>query len=151
MPQLLGSFQSTCEQITSISSSFSSSSLRCTVNTHRRHVARCAGTIDEKIYQRQLMKGQIADMMEGQGTSKGKKAGAGSRFSVEELKELFKLRLDTASDTQDLLCKGSADKSTSCAVLCCAALRCVVLCCAVLCCAVLCCAVQCCAQSAHAH
>ena len=67
-----------------------------------------AGTIDEKIYQRQLMKGQIADMMEGQGGAKGKKAGAGSRFSAEELKELFKLRLDTASDTHDLLCKGSA-------------------------------------------
>ena len=67
-----------------------------------------AGTIDEKIYQRQLMKGQIADMMEGQGGAKGKKAGAGSRFSVEELKELFKLRLDTQSDTHDLLCKGSA-------------------------------------------
>ena len=56
------------------------------------------------------MKGQIADMMEGQGTSKGKKAGAGSRFSVEELKELFKLRLDTSSDTCDLLCKGTGDK-----------------------------------------
>lgn len=54
------------------------------------------------------MKGQIADMMEGQGTGKGRKAGAGSRFSVEELKELFKLRLDTISDTHDLLCKGSA-------------------------------------------
>ncbi len=54
------------------------------------------------------MKGQIADMMEGQGGAKGKKVGAGSRFSVEELKELFKLRLDTSSDTHDLLCKGSA-------------------------------------------
>lgn len=70
------------------------------------------------------MKGQIADMMEGQGTGKGKKAGAGSRFSVEELKELFKLRLDTASDTLDLLCKGSADKGTSRAVLGCAELAC---------------------------
>lgn len=54
------------------------------------------------------MKGQIADMMEGQGAGKGKKGGAGSRFSVEELKELFKLRLDTPSDTHDLLCKGSS-------------------------------------------
>ena len=72
-----------------------------------------SGTLDEKIYQRQLMKGQIADMMETQGAGKGKKAGAGSRFSVEELKELFKLRLDTASDTHDLLCKGSADTGTS--------------------------------------
>ncbi len=72
-----------------------------------------AGTIDEKIYQRQLMKGQIADMMEGQGGAKGKKAGAGSLFSVEELKELFKLRLDTPSDTHDLLCKGSAATSMS--------------------------------------
>lgn len=99
-----------------------------------------AGTIDEKIYQRQLMKGQIADMMEGQGTGKGKKAGAGSRFSVEELKELFKLRLDTASDTQDLLCKGSADKGISCALACCAVPCCAVLCHAVLCCNVLCCA-----------
>lgn len=72
-----------------------------------------AGTIDEKIYQRQLMKGQIADMMEGQGAGKGKKGGAGSRFSVEELKELFKLRLDTACDTHHLLCKASADKGTS--------------------------------------
>lgn len=53
------------------------------------------------------MKGQIADMME-QGGAKGRKARAGSRFSVEELKELFQLRLDTPSDTRDLLCKGSA-------------------------------------------
>ncbi|KAL0049394.1 hypothetical protein WJX82_001168 [Trebouxia sp. C0006] len=71
------------------------------------------GTIDEKIYQRQLMKGQIADMMEGQGGAKVKKAGAGSRFSVEELKELFKLRLDTPSDTHDLLCKGSTATDSS--------------------------------------
>ena len=58
------------------------------------------------------MKGQIADMMEGQGAGKGKKGEAGSRFSVEELKELFKLRLDTPSDTHDLLCKGSDSKGT---------------------------------------
>ncbi len=77
-----------------------------------------AGTIDEKIYQRQLMKGQIADMMEGQGGAKVKKAGAGSRFSVEELKELFKLRLDTPSDTHDLLCKGSTATGMGCAHAC---------------------------------
>ena len=53
------------------------------------------------------MKGQIADMMEGQGTSKGSRVGAGSRFSQEELKELFKLQLSTTSDTYDLICKGS--------------------------------------------
>ncbi|KAL3144372.1 hypothetical protein ABBQ32_004125 [Trebouxia sp. C0010 RCD-2024] len=73
------------------------------------------GTIDEKIYQRQLMKGQIANMMEGQGAGKGKKGGAGSGFSVEDLKELFKLRLDTPSDTHDLLCKGSASQGKSAA------------------------------------
>lgn len=72
-----------------------------------------SGTIDEKIYQRQLMKGQIANMMEGQGAGKGKKGGAGSGFSVEDLKELFKLRLDTPSDTHDLLCKGSASQGRS--------------------------------------
>lgn len=65
------------------------------------------GTIDEKVYQRQLLKGQIADMMEGKGGSKCKKGGS-NRFSVEELKELFKLRLDTACDTRDLLHKGNA-------------------------------------------
>ena len=54
------------------------------------------------------MKGQIADMMEGQGGAKRKKAAGSSRFSAEELKELFKLRLDTVSDTRDLLCRGSA-------------------------------------------
>ena len=65
------------------------------------------------------MKGQIADMMEGQGSSKGPKAGAGSRFSVEELKELFKLQLDTKSDTYDLICKGSKAAGASAVCLFC--------------------------------
>ena len=60
------------------------------------------------MYQRQLQKGQIADMMEGKGGAKGKKGGASSRFSTEELKELFQLRLDTTCDTRDLLQRGHA-------------------------------------------
>ena len=58
------------------------------------------------------MKGQIADMMEGQGTSKGSRAGPGSRFSQEELKELFKLQLSTKSDTYDLICRGHSRGSS---------------------------------------
>ncbi len=66
-----------------------------------------AGTIDEKIFQRQLMKGDIANMMEGGqaggggGAAAGKSTGSG--FTREELRELFSLRLDTACDTADLL------------------------------------------------
>ena len=47
-------------------------------------------------------------MMEGKSGAKGKKGGSSSRFSTEELKELFQLRLDTACDTRDLLQKGHA-------------------------------------------
>lgn len=68
----------------------------------------CSGTIDEKVYQRQLLKGQIADMMECKDGAKGKKGAGSSRFSTEELKELFKLRLNTACDTRDLLQRGNA-------------------------------------------
>ena len=63
-----------------------------------------AGTIDEKIYQRQLQKGELADAMQhgGGGGAAGGKAKEG-RFTREELRQLFQLNGATASDTRDLL------------------------------------------------
>ena len=63
----------------------------------------CAGTIDEKIYQRQLQKGELADAV-----AKGGVGGAGGkakegRFTREELRQLFQLNGGTACDTRDLL------------------------------------------------
>lgn len=70
--------------------------------------------MDEKIFQRQLMKGELADMMEGgsRGGSKGGSGGdpggaakgvRGPQFTSEELRALFTLRRDTVCDTADLL------------------------------------------------
>ena len=61
------------------------------------------GTIDEKIYQRQLQKGELADAMQQGGNGKtGGKAKEG-RFTQEELRQLFQLNGATACDTRDLL------------------------------------------------
>ncbi|KAK9809182.1 hypothetical protein WJX72_010957 [[Myrmecia] bisecta] len=59
------------------------------------------GTIDEKIFQRQLMKGELADMMHDRAGGRGGKAGAA--FTRAELRELFCLRHATACDTRDLM------------------------------------------------
>lgn len=59
-----------------------------------------SGTVEEKIYQRQLMKGDLA----GNVNSINEKLSAS--FTQEELRELFTLRTDTASDTRELMLSG---------------------------------------------
>ncbi|KAI3434723.1 hypothetical protein D9Q98_002784 [Chlorella vulgaris] len=72
------------------------------------------GTLDEKMYQRQLKKGDLAATTMGGaggggGTSGGEAAKkAGGKFSKEELKQLFTLRTDTCCDTADLLSQAAA-------------------------------------------
>ena len=68
------------------------------------------GTIDEKMYQRQRAKGDVAATMLG-GAGGGAAAAAagkqpklaGGQFSQQELRQLFTLRTDTACDTAELL------------------------------------------------
>ncbi|KAL2622526.1 hypothetical protein R1flu_002731 [Riccia fluitans] len=57
------------------------------------------GSIEEKIYQRQIMKQEVAAAV-GEG---GRSGHSGHHFSREELRELFSLNLDTRCDTHDLL------------------------------------------------
>ena len=60
-----------------------------------------AGLLDEKIFQRQLSKQELAVSMEqGAGSSRGQ---ASARFTRDELRQLFSLNLKTACDTADLL------------------------------------------------
>jgi DNA repair and recombination protein RAD54B len=67
------------------------------------------GTVDEKIYQRQMMKGQLArccvmaesTTTEAANASKGKKEGGS--FTKEELKELFKIKVGVSCMTADQL------------------------------------------------
>jgi len=58
----------------------------------------CTGTIEEKIYQRQLTKNALSTRIVEQ-----KKGNDGSNFSTSELRDLFRLRKDTICDTHDLL------------------------------------------------
>lgn len=60
------------------------------------------GSIEEKIYQRQMVKGEIASTVEDNVESRTKSNG-GRLFSREELHELFALNLDTQCDTYNLL------------------------------------------------
>lgn len=60
-------------------------------------------SIEEKIYQRQIVKGEAAAAV---GSSGGGVSG-GRHFSQEDLKELFTLREDTKCDTFDLLSRSS--------------------------------------------
>lgn len=64
---------------------------------------RVAGTIDEKIYQRQLNKGEMAEGMQQEGGNKGATKRKASRFTRDELRALFSLNSPTACDTADLL------------------------------------------------
>lgn len=76
------------------------------------------GTVEEKIYQRQRAKGEIADVTIGSGGGvagggAGSNKAEGSRsvkgqFSKEELKQLFTLRTDTKCDTADVLKGGGS-------------------------------------------
>ena len=62
-----------------------------------------AGSIDEKIYQRQLTKMGLSDTLIGEGSS-------GDSFSQEDLRDIFTLSDDTKSITHELLgcmCDGS--------------------------------------------
>ncbi|KAG2442443.1 hypothetical protein HXX76_002529 [Chlamydomonas incerta] len=63
------------------------------------------GTIEEKVYQRQLMKADLASAtMVGGGGGSGRSGGG--KFTREELRALFSLSTATASDTRDLLPPG---------------------------------------------
>ena len=92
----------------------------------RVHIYRllATGTIDEKIFQRQIAKqglGVAIDAKQGAGAGAGAGAGKASQmgkseFSKEDLKDLFKMHPDTASDTHDLLdcpCSGCKDGETA--------------------------------------
>ncbi len=68
-----------------------------------------AGTVEEKIYQRQMVKGQLArccvmaesTTLEAANAPKGKKEGGS--FTKEELKELFKIKVGVSCMTADQL------------------------------------------------
>lgn len=66
----------------------------------------CTGTIEEKIYQRQISKqglsGAVVDDKAGE-------ASSSVAFSLDELRDLFTLRVDTTSETYDLLGRPDAD------------------------------------------
>lgn len=55
------------------------------------------GTIDEKIFQRQMQKGEFADVVNRPAL------GSAQQFTREELKRIFTLVSDTASETVDIL------------------------------------------------
>ena len=78
----------------------------------RVHIYRllATGTIDEKIFQRQVAKQGLGIAIDTTKTSSNASSGSGkSEFSQEDLKDLFKLQPDTLSDTHDLLsCSCSA-------------------------------------------
>ncbi|KAG5192329.1 SNF2 family N-terminal domain-containing protein [Tribonema minus] len=68
------------------------------------------GTLEEVIYQRQMLKGELSSVVDGGGKA-GEKGGGGrgrgtQQFSLEELRDLFALREDSASDTRDKLLRG---------------------------------------------
>uniref|UniRef100_A0A7S4UQR3 Helicase C-terminal domain-containing protein n=1 Tax=Paramoeba aestuarina TaxID=180227 RepID=A0A7S4UQR3_9EUKA len=58
----------------------------------------CTGTVEEKIYQRQLTKTALSARVVEQ-----KKGTDGSNFSTSDLRDLFKLRTETICETHDLL------------------------------------------------
>ena len=84
----------------------------------------CTGTIEEKVFQRQLQKHDELACVEGgnsdgvggggRGSRKRKKSAAGGSsgggFSREELRQLFKLNETTRSETAELLLASSAER-----------------------------------------
>ena len=65
------------------------------------------GTLEEKVYQRQRAKGDIAAVTVGGGAAVAAASKKGGQFSKEELKQLFTIRTDTACDTADVLGVGA--------------------------------------------
>ncbi|KAK9805749.1 hypothetical protein WJX73_005408 [Symbiochloris irregularis] len=63
----------------------------------------CTGTIEEKIYQRQLAKQELAVSVASCSSAGAKGQPKAAKFTREELRQLFTLRLDTLCDTADLL------------------------------------------------
>eukprot|EP01068_Selenidium_serpulae_P012491 Selendium_serpulae@DN582_c0_g1_i1.p3 len=61
------------------------------------------GTIEEKIYQRQLNKDGLSAMMVSDAGATGDKKDVKDSLSNEELRDLFTLRCATPSDTHDTL------------------------------------------------
>lgn len=59
-----------------------------------------AVSIEEKIYQRQIMKGGMSAAVEGDADVHTKKSNIGRHFSKEELKELFTLNLVSGGQRQ---------------------------------------------------
>ncbi|KAF9559847.1 hypothetical protein CPC08DRAFT_742940 [Agrocybe pediades] len=58
-----------------------------------------AGAIDEKIYQRQVTKLALGDSLIGSGTANSKS----DSFTRKDLRDIFRIHLDTACNTHDLL------------------------------------------------
>jgi len=56
-----------------------------------------AGTIEEKIFQRQITKQGLATSVVDENTD------AATQFTLDDLKDLFKLRMNTLCETHDLL------------------------------------------------
>ncbi|GAA6032918.1 hypothetical protein JCM8097_000048 [Rhodosporidiobolus ruineniae] len=62
-----------------------------------------AGTIDEKVFQRQLTKQSLSSSVMGEEGEAGAAAKGGNTFSSDELRAIFTLHDDTACNTHDLL------------------------------------------------
>lgn len=75
------------------------------------------GSVEEKIYQRQLLKGEIAkvtveqdvDFKTGASASKKDSAKTGGLFSKEELRELFNLKVGTPCLTSEMMKKSGQE------------------------------------------
>lgn len=64
------------------------------------------GSIDEKIYQRQLSKEGLQGVINEEGSARL------SLMSKEELQNLFKLKLEDKSDTYKYICNNDSDHYT---------------------------------------
>lgn len=72
----------------------------------------CTGTIEEKIFQRQLFKGELQDAVEGESEARGAIGGIGKdgNFKAEELRDVFKYSGDVAyCETLDVLERSKED------------------------------------------
>ena len=65
------------------------------------------GTIEERIYQRQLVKGELSVAVAAEGNKGGAKQSSSSKFSREELRDLFSYAQSTECDTRDALRKAN--------------------------------------------